>query len=257
MKAVILAGGFGTRISEETTVKPKPMVEIGGMPILWHIMKGYSHYGINDFVICCGYKSHMIKEFFSTYAMRAATIRFDMKTNRMELLDHVTEPWTVTLAETGTDTMTGGRLKRIREHIGNERFCVTYGDGVCDLDIGELIAFHDQEKPMVTLTAVQPPGRFGAISLRADQTRVKQFHEKPEGDGAWVSGGFFVAEPEVFDYIEGDATVWEHEPLRAIANEGKLAAFRHRGFWQPMDTLRDKNVLESLWDSGSPPWKKW
>jgi len=257
MKAVILAGGFGTRISEETSVKPKPMVEIGGMPLLWHIMKGYSHYGIDDFVICCGYKSYIIKEFFSAFAMRSSNVRFDMRTNRVELLDNVAEPWTVSLIETGDDTMTGGRLKRVQEYVGDDTFCVTYGDGVGDVDIAALVDFHKSDGAVVTLTAVQPPGRFGAISLRADQTRVSQFHEKPEGDGAWISGGFFVAQPDIFDYIEGDDTVWEHEPLRRLASEGNLAAYKHRGFWQPMDTLRDKNVLESLWASGSPPWKVW
>lgn len=257
MKAVILAGGFGTRISEETSVKPKPMVEVGGMPILWHIMKGYSHYGINDFIICCGYKSYVIKEFFSNFAMRASNVRFDMKTNRVELLDKIAEPWSVSLIETGADTMTGGRLKRVQEYVGDETFCVTYGDGVGDVNIDKLVDFHKTDGGMVTLTAVQPPGRFGALSLRSEQTRVSQFHEKPEGDGAWVSGGFFVAEPDVFDYIDGDQTVWEHEPLRRIAHEGNLAAYKHRGFWQPMDTLRDKMVLESMWDSNKAPWKVW
>lgn len=257
MKAVILAGGFGTRISEETAIKPKPMVEIGDMPILWHIMKGYSHHNINDFVICCGYKSYAIKEFFSTYAMRSSDVRFDMRSNKMTLLNDVAEPWSVTLVETGAETMTGGRLKRVRQFLDNETFCVTYGDGVSDVNITELVEFHHKEKAITTLTAVQPPGRFGAISLRAEQTQVDSFHEKPQGDGAWVSGGFFVAEPELFDFIEGDSTVLEHEPFRTVAASGRLSAFRHYGFWQPMDTLRDKNYLESLWNSDSPPWRTW
>lgn len=257
MKAVILAGGFGTRISEETAIKPKPMVEIGDMPILWHIMKCYSHFGIQDFVICVGYKSYAIKEFFSNYALRSSSVRFDMASNQMSILDEVAEPWTVTIVETGHDTMTGGRLKRVREYLDNETFCVTYGDGVSDVNVAELVSLHLKTEATVTLTAVQPPGRFGAIALKAEQTRVSRFHEKPEGDGAWVSGGFFVAEPKVFDYIDGDESVFEHEPLQRIALAGELSAFRHSGFWQPMDTLRDKNYLESLWESGHPPWRIW
>lgn len=257
MKAVILAGGLGTRISEETAVKPKPMVEIGEMPILWHIMKTYSAHGINDFVICCGYKGHSIKEFFSTYKSRTSSIRIDLQQGTTETLNGSTEPWTVSLIDTGENTMTGGRLKRVREFLDDEAFCLTYGDGVSNVNISELVAFHQQESSLVTLTAVQPPGRFGAISLSAGQNRIGQFHEKPEGDGAWINGGYFVCEPSAIDYIDGDSTSWEQEPLSAIARAGELSAFRHTGFWQPMDTLRDKNYLESLWSAGDAPWKIW
>ena len=254
MKAVILAGGFGTRISEESSIKPKPMVEIGGKPSLWHIMKRYSAYGIDDFIICCGYKGHVIKEYFSNYFLHTADVTFDMRSNRMEVHQSVAEPWRVTLVDTGETTMTGGRLKRVRHFIGNETFCFTYGDGVSDIDLDRLIAFHREQKVLTTLTAVQPPGRFGAFTLERDQILISHFREKPQGDDAWINGGFFVVEPEAIDYIDGDATVWEQEPMRRIAHEGKLAAYRHAGFWQNMDTLRDKNILEALWQSGKAPW---
>jgi len=257
MKAVILAGGFGTRISEESAIRPKPMVEIGGKPILWHIMKIYSAHGINEFVICCGYKSYIIKEYFASYCLRVSDVTFDMKKEKLHLHRSEVEPWTVSLIETGEDTMTGGRLKRASEYIGDETFCFTYGDGVSDIDISELVRFHQSHQPLATMTAVQPPGRFGAFSLEDGQTTVRQFREKPKAEGAWINGGFFVLEPGVMDYIEGDSTVWEREPLERLARDSKLAAFRHPGFWQPMDTLRDKNVLESLWQSGNPPWKSW
>ena len=257
MKTVILAGGFGSRLSEETQVKPKPMVEIGGKPILWHIMKIYGAYGITDFIICCGYKGYMIKEYFANYFLYQSDCRFDLKNNRMEVLRNGVEHWNVTLVDTGENTMTGGRLKRVRSYVGNETFCFTYGDGVTDLDIGKLIAFHRNEKGLTTLTAVQPPGRFGAFSLEPEQTKVSDFKEKPHGGSGWINGGFFVLEPEVFDYIEGDATVWEREPMERLALEGRLSAYKHRGFWQNMDTLRDKMVLEQLWAPGNPPWKVW
>ncbi|MBW4470148.1 MAG: glucose-1-phosphate cytidylyltransferase [Stenomitos rutilans HA7619-LM2] len=257
MKAVILAGGLGTRLSEETTIKPKPMVEVGGQPILWHIMKTYSAHGVNDFIICCGYKGYVIKEFFANYFLRMSDVTFDMRFNQMNIHAGNAEPWRVTLVDTGENTMTGGRLKRVREHIGNETFCFTYGDGVSNVDITRLIEFHKAEGVSATLTAVQPPGRFGAISLTKEQTKIKQFHEKPEGDGAWINGGYFVLEPEVIDYIEDDTVMWEHEPLKKIAHDGKLAAFRHDGFWQPMDTLKDKNYLDDLWQKGKAPWKVW
>jgi len=257
MKVVILAGGLGTRISEETSVKPKPMVEIGEMPILWHIMKSYSQHGLNDFVICLGYKGSVIKEFFANYALRSSSVRFDIANNKVEYLDDVKEPWQVSLIETGESSMTGGRIKRVRDYVGSEPFCLTYGDGVSDVDIGQSIDFHKKEKALVTLTAVQPPGRFGAISLSSTQTVIKEFHEKPVGDGAWINGGYFVCDPAVFDQIEGDSTVWEEDPLRNIASMGKLSAFRHAGFWHPMDTLRDKHFLEELWQKGNAPWKTW
>lgn len=257
MKAVILAGGFGSRLTEETQIKPKPMVEIGGKPILWHIMKIYAAHGITDFIVCCGYKGYVIKEYFANYFLYQADCRFDLKNNRMEVLRNGVEPWSVTLIDTGEQTMTGGRLKRVREYIGNETFCFTYGDGVSDLNVGELMAFHRQQKVLATLTAIQPPGRFGALSLGQAQTHVNGFHEKPGGDGAWVNGGFFVLEPEALDYIADDQTVWEKEPLEAFAGNHQLAAFKHRGFWQPMDTLRDKMYLEQLWASGTAPWKVW
>jgi glucose-1-phosphate cytidylyltransferase len=257
MKAVILAGGLGTRLSEETTIKPKPMVEIGGQPILWHIMKIYSTYSINDFIICCGYRGYIIKEYFANYFLRMSDITFDMRFNQMNIHAGKAEPWRVTLVDTGEDTLTGGRLKRVREHIGGETFCFTYGDGVSDVNIKTLIDFHRQQGTLATLTAVQPPGRFGAIALGQGQTKIASFNEKPDGDGAWVNGGFFVLEPDVIDYIEGDATTWEQEPLQKLAHLGQLAAFRHAGFWQPMDTLKDKHYLESLWQSGRAPWKVW
>ena len=257
MKAVILAGGFGSRLSEETHVKPKPMVEIGGKPILWHIMKIYTAYGIEDFIICCGYKGDLIKEYFANYFLHHADCRFDLKNNTMEILRNGVEPWTVTLVDTGESTMTGGRLKRVRQYIGNETFCFTYGDGVSDVNVHDLVAFHRQHGAIATLTATQPPGRFGALTLGATQTHVKSFREKPGDDGAWINGGFFVVESEALDYIEGDATVWEKNPLERLATAGALAAFRHRGFWHPMDTLRDKMTLEDLWASGKAPWKVW
>lgn len=257
MKAVILAGGLGTRLSEETAVKPKPMVEIGGQPILWHIMKIYSAHGVNDFIICCGYKGYVIKEFFANYFLRMSDVTFDMRFNQMNIHAGKAEPWRVTLVDTGENTMTGGRLKRVREHIGNSTFCFTYGDGVSDVNVTKLIEFHKAEGALATLTAVQPPGRFGAISLGKDQARIDQFHEKADGDGAWINGGYFVLEPEAIDYIADDSVMWENEPLSKIAHEGQLAAFRHEGFWQPMDSLRDKNYLEDLWNKGKAAWKVW
>ena len=257
MKAVILAGGFGTRLSEETGVKPKPMVEIGDRPILWHIMKIYSVHGINDFVICCGYKGYMIKEYFANYYFHSSDITFDLRNNRTEVHQNGTEPWKVTLVDTGEQSMTGGRLKRVKEYIGDETFCLTYGDGVTDLNINELVDFHRKQKTLATLTAVQPPGRFGAFNLDRNQDKIPTFKEKPQGDSAWVNGGFFVLEPGVMDYIAGDTTVWEREPVEKLASDGMLSAYRHHGFWQPMDTLRDKMHLERLWASGNPPWKVW
>lgn len=257
MKAVILAGGLGTRLSEETTVKPKPMVEIGGRPILWHIMKIYSASGINDFIICCGYKGYLIKEYFANYFLHMSDVTFDMRFNQMNVHCGYAEPWRVTLVDTGDKTMTGGRLKRVREHIGNETFCFTYGDGVSSVNIKELVKFHKEQNTLATLTASQPPGRFGAIHLEGDQTKITSFREKPDGDGAWVNSGFFVLEPETIDLIEDDNTVWEQEPLQKLAQMDRLSAYKHTGFWQPMDTLRDKHILEELWNSGSAPWKVW
>ncbi|MCG2722928.1 MAG: glucose-1-phosphate cytidylyltransferase [Thermodesulfovibrionales bacterium] len=257
MKVVILAGGYGTRISEETGVKPKPMVEIGDKPILWHIMKIYSAYGVNDFIICLGYKGYVIKEYFAAYPLHMSDVTFDLRNNEMKVHQNGTEPWTVTLVDTGEKTMTGGRLKRVKEYIGNETFCLTYGDGVTDVNIKELIAFHRDQKALATLTAVQPPGRFGAFNLDRDQYKIFTFKEKPQGDRAWINGGFFVLEPGVLDYIEGDSTIWEREPMEKLAHDGMLSAYRHYGFWQPMDTLRDKIVLEELWQSEKAPWKVW
>lgn len=257
MKAVLFAGGLGTRISEETSIKPKPMVEIGDMPVLWHIMKIYSTHGINDFVICLGYKGHVIKEFFQNYMMRLSSVRMTFKDNKIEFLDKVEAPWTVTLVDTGEHAMTGGRLKAVAPYLDDEPFCLTYGDGVADIDIERLLKFHKAENSLCTLTAVQPPGRFGAIALGADQTKISRFQEKPEGDGAWINGGYFVCEPDVLKYIEGESTVWEQGPLTTLAKDGQLSAYKHRGFWHPMDTLRDKQHLESLWQSGNPPWKIW
>lgn len=255
MKAVILAGGLGTRISEETTLKPKPMVEIGGKPILWHIMKTYAFYGINEFIICCGYKGYVIKEYFANYFLHMSDVTFDVLNNKMEVHQNHAERWRVTLVDTGEQTMTGGRLARVREYVGGEDFCFTYGDGVSDVNISELVAFHKKEGRKATLTAVQPPGRFGALNL--DGNRITGFQEKPVGDGGWVNGGFFVCSPVVLDYIGGDDTIWEREPLEALAAEGDLAAYFHKGFWQPMDTLRDKNHLEELWTTNKAPWKVW
>ncbi len=256
MKAVILAGGLGTRISEDTATRPKPMIEIGGKPILWHIMKTYSHHGINDFVICCGYKGYVIKEYFANYFLHMSDVTFDMEHNRMEVHQRSAEPWRVTLVDTGEDTMTGGRLKRVADYVKDEAaFCLTYGDGVSDVNITELIAFHKAQNVTATLTATVPPGRFGALDLKG--SRVDSFLEKPKGDGAMINGGFFVLSPEVLNYIEDDTTIWEREPLERLAQEGNLAAFHHHGFWQPMDTLRDKIHLEELWQSGQAPWKVW
>ncbi len=255
MKVVILAGGLGTRISEESHLKPKPMIEIGGRPILWHIMKIYSHFGINDFVICLGYRGYVIKEYFANYFLHMSDVTFDMSENRMEVHQRHAEPWRVTLVDTGADTLTGGRLKRVREYVGKEAFCFTYGDGVTNLDVGRLIDFHRRERRLATLTAIRPPGRYGAVNLSG--THVVDFVEKPAGDGAWINGGFFVLEPGVFDFIDGDATSWESGSLVQLAQAGELNAFVHDGFWQAMDTLRDKNQLEQLWQSPAPPWKVW
>jgi glucose-1-phosphate cytidylyltransferase len=255
VKAVILAGGLGTRISEETQVRPKPMVEIGGRPILWHIMKLYSHHGIHDFVICLGHRGYVIKEYFANYFLHMSDVTFDLAANRMQVHERHAEPWRVTLVDTGEATMTGGRLRRVRGYVGEETFCLTYGDGLSDVDLGALVAFHRAEGRLATITAVQPPGRFGA--LQTESSRVTGFREKPQGDGGWINGGFFVLERGVFDLIEGDDTVWERAPLERLAAMGQLAAFRHAGFWQPMDTLRDRTQLEALWASGSAPWKVW
>lgn len=256
MKAVILAGGLGTRISEESHLKPKPMIEIGGKPILWHIMKIYSSHGINDFVICCGYKGYIIKEYFANYFLHMSDVTFDMARNHMEVHQQHVEPWRVTLVDTGDHSMTGGRLKRVAEHLKNEEaFCFTYGDGVADIDISAQIAFHRAHGKLSTVTAVQPPGRYGALDL--DGASVGGFIEKPQGDGGWINGGYFVLSPRVLDLIDGDDISWEVEPLRKLASAGEFQAFQHRGFWQPMDTLRDKTVLEDLWRSGKAPWQVW
>lgn len=256
MKAVILAGGLGTRLSEETTVRPKPMVEIGGQPILWHIMKTYAAHGIDDFVICLGYKGFVIKEYFASYFLRSADVTFDLGKNEMQVHGGRAENWRVTLVDTGQSTMTGGRLKRVREHLDGT-FCLTYGDGVADVDVAAAIDFHLSEGRAATLTAVQPTGRFGALVLGEGRNEVASFMEKPAGDGAWVNGGYFVLQPSVIDEIDDDTTVWEQEPLRRLAHAGQLNAFRHEGFWHPMDTLQDRTVLERLWASGEAPWKVW
>jgi glucose-1-phosphate cytidylyltransferase len=256
MKAVILAGGLGTRISEETSVRPKPMVEIGGKPILWHILKIYSHFGINDFVVCLGYKGYVIKEFFANYFLHTADVTFHMEENRMEVHDSTTEPWRVTLVDTGDTTQTGGRLKRVGKYLaGEDTFCLTYGDGVADIDVAKSIEFHRLHGKLATVSAVQPSGRFGSLVIDGDQ--VTAFREKPAGDGASINGGFFVLSSKVIEYIEGDQTLWEREPLERLAQEGNLKAYSHTGFWQPMDTLRDKTHLEELWQSGAAPWRKW
>ena len=255
MKAVILAGGLGTRLSEETVTRPKPMVEIGGKPILWHIMKIYAAHGIQDFVICCGHKGYVIKEYFANYFLHMSDVTFDMRENRMQVHHASAEPWRVTLVDTGEQTMTGGRLKRVRQYLDNEDFCFTYGDGVGDIDITRLVAFHRQHGKLATLTATQPPGRFGAINL--DGNAVTSFQEKPHGDGAWINGGFFVLSPKVIDYIDNDATIWEREPMERLAADSQMMAWFHQGFWQPMDTLRDKHHLEALWEKGAAPWKVW
>lgn len=257
MKVVILAGGYGTRISEESAVRPKPLVEIGGQPILWHIMKIYSAYGLNDFVICCGYKGDMIKRYFRDYALARSDVTFDLLNNRMQTHRNGVEPWCITLVDTGETTMTGGRLKRVKPYLGEETFCLTYGDGVADIDINDQIAFHRESGALVTVSAVRQPGRFGALKLLPGESRVLAFREKSNEDGGFISGGFFVLEPEAIDYIEGDSTTWEREPLDALASEGRLVAYRHRGFWQNMDTLRDKHVLEDFWQCGNAPWKIW
>lgn len=256
MKAVILAGGLGTRISEETSIRPKPMVDIGGNPILWHILKIYSHFGINDFVICLGYKGYIIKEFFANYFLHTADVTFHMEENRMEVHDSMAEPWRVTLVDTGDTTQTGGRLKRVGKYLVSEdAFCLTYGDGLADIDVAKTIEFHKQHGKLATMCAVQPGGRWGALEVKGDQ--VTAFREKPAGDGAWVNGGFFVLSPKVLDYIEDDQTVWERTPLERLAGEGNLSAYHHSGFWQPMDTLRDKNYLDDLWQNNRAPWRKW
>lgn len=255
MKVVILAGGLGTRISEESHLRPKPMIEIGGKPVLWHIMKIYSAHGLRDFVICVGYKGYMIKEYFANYYLHMSDVTFDLSKNSMEVHQNTAEPWRVTLVDTGDETMTGGRLKRVKPYVEDGDFCFTYGDGLSNVDVGKLIDFHKQQKTLATVTGVQPPGRFGVLNL--EQQRVAGFEEKPLGDGGWINGGFFVLSPRTIDYIEGDGTHWEREPLERLAAEGQLAAYRHTGFWQPMDTLRDKNQLEALWDSGKAPWKIW
>ncbi|MDA7677489.1 glucose-1-phosphate cytidylyltransferase [bacterium] len=256
MKAVILAGGLGTRISEETSVKPKPMVEIGGRPILWHILKIFSAHGINEFVICCGYKGYVIKEYFANYFLHMSDVTFHMRLNSMEVHHKKAEPWQVTLVDTGESSMTGGRLKRVREYIKDETFCFTYGDGVADVDITALIDHHKSHGRLGTVTAVQPPGRFGAMEFGTEDN-VLNFKEKPQGDGGWINGGFFVLEPDVIDRIESDSSVWEQEPLRGLAADGQLTSYKHRGFWQPMDTLRDRVHLEELWTTSQAPWKVW
>ncbi len=256
MKAVILAGGLGTRISEETHLKPKPMIEVGGKPILWHIMKIYSHYGVNDFVICCGFKGYVIKEYFANYFLHMSDVTFDMRDNSMQVLQQSAEPWRVTLIDTGEETMTGGRLRRVAPYVKDEEaFCFTYGDGVSDVNIAELVAFHKAQKVKATLTATLPPGRFGALDMQGD--KVLTFKEKPKGDGGMINGGFFVLSPAVLDLLDGDDCIWERAPLEALAERGELAAYQHHGFWQSMDTLRDKTHLEELWQSGQAPWRVW
>ncbi len=257
MKVVLLAGGYGTRLSEVTDVRPKPMVEIGGRPILWHIMKIYSHYGFNEFVVCLGYKGYVIKEYFSNYLLHQADVTIDVRENKVEMHSHSAEPWRVTLVETGLETMTGGRIKRIQPYIGDEDFFMTYGDGVSDVDIPRALEFHRAHGKAATLTAIQPPGRFGALDL-GDKDAIHAFMEKPKGDKSWINGGFFVLSPKVFDYIQdGDGTVFEGKPLEGLAQDNELVAFKHDGFWQSMDTLRDRTTLEKLWASGRPPWKLW
>ncbi len=255
MKLVILAGGLGTRISEESHLKPKPMIEIGGKPILWHIMKMYSQHGINDFVICLGYKGYVIKEYFSNYFLHMSDVTFCMRENSMEIHQKFAEPWKITLVDTGEQTMTGGRLKRVAQYIENETFCFTYGDGVSDVNITKLLEYHKLSGRQATVTAIQPPGRYGALSI--EKGLVNNFQEKPAGDGAWINGGFFVLEPGVLEYVDDDATTWEDKPLRQLAFNGQLSAYQHKGFWQAMDTLREKNLLEELWASGKAPWKSW
>lgn len=255
MKAVILAGGYGTRISEETQLKPKPLIEIGNKPILWHIMKTYSSYGINEFVICCGYKGYMIKEYFANYFLHMSDITFDMKKNKMDVHQKHAEPWLVTLVDTGIDTMTGGRLKKIKNYVENETFYFTYGDGLSDVNIKNLTTFHKRKKTLATITSVQPLGRFGTLNIEND--KVINFKEKPAGDGNWINGGYFVLEPGIFDYLENDKTIWERKPLEKLAKEGNLSTYKHSGFWYALDSIRDKNFLEELWSSKKAPWKIW
>ncbi|MGH2465697.1 MAG: glucose-1-phosphate cytidylyltransferase [Candidatus Limnocylindrales bacterium] len=257
MKVVLLAGGLGTRLTEETQLRPKPMAEIGERPILWHIMKSYGEQGFNDFVICLGYKGYLIKEYFANYFLHNADVTFDLRSREMEVHQNAAEPWHVTLVDTGAQTQTGGRLKRVGSYVAGERFMMTYGDGVADIDLAQLIAFHEAQGKLATVTAVQPPGRFGALELDPSGSLVSAFVEKPEGDGGWMNGGFFVLEPAALEYIDGDATLWEKEPLERLARDGELTAYRHHGFWQPMDTLRDLRTLEELWDGGNAPWKSW
>jgi len=256
VKVVLLAGGFGTRLSEETDIKPKPMVEIGGKPILWHIMKLYSHFGFNDFVVCLGYKGYVIKEYFANYFLHMADVTFDMATNVMTVHRRKAEPWKVTLVDTGANTMTGGRIKRVQEYVGDDTFMVTYGDGLSDQNLGDLLAYHKKHRKLATMTTVQPSGRFGAVDVSATND-VNAFIEKPRGDGAWINAGFFVFEPQVFDYITGDSTILEREPLEGLAREKQMSAFKHQGFWKPMDTLREKHEFEELWTSGRAPWQVW
>jgi len=256
MKVVLLAGGLGTRLSEETVLKPKPMVEIGGMPILWHIMKMYSHHGFNDFVVCLGYKGYVVKEYFANYFLHKSDVTIDMSDNSIKVHDSQAEPWKITLVDTGNESMTGGRIKRIQPHVGNEPFMLTYGDGVSDVNIAELVKFHESHGKLCTVTAVQPSGRFGALNL-SDNNTVDSFMEKPKGDGAWINGGFFVCQPGIFDYIEGDSTIFEKQPMEKIAADGQMKAFNHAGFWKPMDTLRDKHELEEDWTNNRAKWKSW
>ncbi len=255
MKAVILAGGLGTRLAEETSVRPKPMVEVGGRPVLWHILKLYAHHGINDFVICLGYKGYVIKEYFANYFLHMSDVTFDLAANKMEVRHRHCEPWRVTLVDTGESTQTGGRLKRVAHYLDEGPFCFTYGDGLADVDIGKLVRFHKQHKRMTTVTAVQPPGRFGALDIQ--NHRITRFEEKPQGDGSWINGGYFVLEREALEYVTDDACVWEREPLEGLARDRQLSAYTHKGFWQPMDTLRDKIRLEELWQANKAPWKVW
>ena len=255
MRAVILAGGLGTRLAEETQVRPKPMIEIGGKPVLWHLMKLYSHHGVNDFVICLGYRGYVIKEYFANYFLHTSDVTFDLAENRMEVRHRHCEPWRVTLVDTGEHTQTGGRLRRVREYVGDDAFCFTYGDGLADVDIAALVRFHREQRRLATVTAVQPPGRFGALDIAG--ARITRFEEKPQGDGAWVNGGFFVLQPEAIERIAGDDTVWEREPLESLARDAQRSAWTHHGFWQPMDTLRDRTLLEGLWQAGRAPWKVW
>lgn len=257
MKAVILAGGYGTRISEESAVRPKPMVNIGAQPIIWHIMKIYAHHGVRDFIVACGYKSEVIKKYFSEFYLSSSDVTFDLCSNSIEVHHNHTEPWKVTCVDTGLDSMTGGRLRRVREYLEDEAFCMTYGDGVSDVNIRETIQYHKEQQCLATMTAVKPPGRFGAFALGPGERKVLDFIEKPKGDGAWVNGGYFVLDPKVIDYIPDDLEPWEKLPMRNLALDGQMAAYRHEGFWQPMDTLRDKIVLEEYWQSGKAPWKVW